>query len=484
MNIRYYYFLMMLLIGTCLTSCKNWDERLVSGNDNLGLTLFDKISGQTELSTFKSLLVKTGYDKVLASSKNYTVWAPTNDALASLNTAILNDTTALKAFVGNHIAYQTNEVLSTSTQRNLVPMLNGKYSTVLGSTFNGIKLVSANTFVGNGVLHTIGASSTVLPSLWDFIKANQAQYKQNNAIVSLTRLVFNASKADTAGIDPLTGKQLYKPNTGFEEVNRFTQGVADVKLESKRYTYFLLKDAAFNTETAKISSYYKAGGDTTNVEAAFNTVKDLLVEGEYTLETLPTTLTSKFGVKFTIDKAAIEGSIPLSNGTAYILNNINVTIADKYQPIVIEGENWVGRSSTPATLTAAMAVVRDLEDPATGRTFKQMSVVGHGVTGFFLRYSIASLPALKYKVYWVAVNDLYNSNTATGETATYAMSQRLVMGTSTSTTFPLTTLTAKNYSEVLLGEYTPAQFGTLNMYLTANGTGAIALDYIKLVPSL
>jgi hypothetical protein len=58
------------------------------------------------------------------------------------------------------------------------------------------------------------------------------------------------------------------------------------------------------------------------------------------------------------------------------------------------------------------------------------------------------------------------------------------MGTSTSTTFPLTTLTAKNYSEVLLGEYTPAQFGTLNMYLTANGTGAIALDYIKLVPSL
>lgn len=484
MNIRYYYFLMMLLIGTCLISCKNWDERLVSSNDALSLTLFDKISGQAELSTFKSLLVKTGYDKVLASSKNYTVWAPTNDALTSLSTAILNDTTALKAFVGNHIAYQTNEVLSTSTQENLVPMLNGKYSAVLGSTFNGIKVVSANTFVGNGILHTIGASSTVLPSLWDFIKANQTQYKQNNAIVSLTRLVFNASKADTAGIDPLTGKQLYKPNTGFEEVNRFTQGVADVRLESKRYTYFLLKDAAFNTETAKISSYYKAGGDTTSVESSFNTVKDLLVEGEYTLETLPTTLTSKFGVKFSIDKAAIQGSVKLSNGTVFILDKINVTIADKYQPIIIEGENWVGRSSTPATLTAAMAVVRDLEDPATGRTFKQMSVVGHGTTGFFLRYAITAMPALKYKVYWVAVNDLYNSNTATGETATYAMSQRLVMGTSANTTFPLTTLTAKNYSEVLLGEYTPAQFGTLNMYLTANGTGAIALDYIKLVPSL
>ena len=52
---------------------------------------------QLSPSNGDSLLIKSGYDKILSSSTNYTVFAPTNDALNGLSTSIVNDTAQLKA---------------------------------------------------------------------------------------------------------------------------------------------------------------------------------------------------------------------------------------------------------------------------------------------------------------------------------------------------------------------------------------------------
>lgn len=474
MTIRYSYLLVLCMVTLSIISCKNWDDRLMNTNDNATQTLITKISNQAELSTFKSLLEKTGYDKLLASSKNFTVYAPNNAALATLNTSILNDTSALKAFVGNHIAFQANEVSATSTTLQLLSLVNGKYVSVKGDLANGIKIISSE-FVGNGVLNTLGAFMEVKPTLSQFIASTRSTYKQNGyATDSITR------------------------------ISKLVGSLAD---ESQRYTYIVLTDAALATEVAKLAPYYKAGGDTTAIEASLNILKDFIIEGEYSIDNLPTTITSKLGTKITIDKAAIKETVKLSNGTVYVLDKINVNIADKFKSIVVEGESWaglrvvpttasytslstakqidlLGRSTLPANLTTTIAAIKDMKDPANGRLFQQIKVVGHAVSGFFLRYTVPNLPAMKYKVYWVAVNDLYNSNTATAETATFAISQRLAMGTAANASFPLTALTAKNYSEVLLGEYTPSKFGRLDMFLTANTTGALVLDYIRLEPVL
>lgn len=474
MTIRYSYLLVLCMVTLSMISCKNWDDRLMSTNDNATQTLIAKVSSQSELSTFKSLLEKTGYDKLLASSKNFTVYAPTNTALASLSTSILNDTSALKTFVGNHIAFQANEVNAASTTTQLLPLVNGKYVSMSGDMINGVKVISS-VFVGNGVLNTMGGFIEAKPSLSKFITSTRGSYKQNGFV------------ADSIG--------------------RITKLVGDLSDESKRYTYFVLTDAALATEVAKLTPYYKAGGDTTAIEASLNTLKDFVIEGDYASDKLPATITSKLGVKLTIDKAAIKETITVSNGTVYVLDKITVNLADKFKSIVVEGENWaglrvvptttsynnlsatdklnfMGRSVLPANLTTTIAAIKDMKDPVNGRVFQQMKVVGHGVSGFYLRYAVANLPVMKYKVYWVAVNDLYNSNTATAETATFAISQRLVMGTATNTSFPFVALTAKNYSEVLLGEYTPSKFGKLDMFLTANTTGALVLDYIRLEPVL
>jgi hypothetical protein len=87
---------------------------------------------------------------------------------------------------------------------------------------------------------------------------------------------------------------------------------------------------------------------------------------------------------------------------------------------------------------------------------------------------------MRYKAYWVAVNDF--------QTATFTM--RLAPGAANATTFAYTTVNPSVYSEVLIGEF------VLNAYqpaydvflVAANSTTATAnplvCDYIRLEPVL
>ncbi len=484
MNLRYLYFSFFVITSLVLSACKPWDDRLVGSQEDLGKNLFVEISSQSNLSTFKDLLVKTGYDKVLASSKNYTVWAPTNEALATLSSTITGDTTALKAFVGNHIALQSYVMPSTAQTPVMITLLNGKTLYFSKDTFGTAAITASNKYVGNGILHILGSSVAVLPSIWDYINTSKSIYTQNSSVASLVTRVFNPAKAIVDSISATTGQPIYRPNTGYELVNAFARNVYDISQEDKRYTYFVLENTAFMNERAKLNDYFKTGGaDTTANLTAYNTTKDLVVEGDYSLDQLPAALKSKFGVTLTIDKSAITQSLKLSNGTVHIVKSIGVNIAEKFQPIIVQGENYSARM--PVSLGSSVIAVRNRLNPLTNTTFNDISVIGHGNSGFWLNYKVTT-PSIKYKVYWVVVNDLYATNTATGETSTFAINQKLAMGSLTSATFayPAAALPVKNYTEQLLGEYTVNNYGTLNMFLVANGTAAISLDYIKLVPVL
>ena len=71
-------------------------------------------------------------------------------------------------------------------------------------------------------------------------------------------------------------------------------------------------------------------------------VKDLVVEGLYTIDQLPPVLTSKFGVKIPIDKSKIVETRKMSNGIAYVFSGINFNVKDKIPTVVVQGENYRG----------------------------------------------------------------------------------------------------------------------------------------------
>lgn len=239
----------------------------------------------------------------------------------------------------------------------------------------------------------------------------------------------------------------------------------------------MLEDAAWDTEVTKYTPYFVTGTpDSNKLVTGWNVLKDFAIDTVYNPSAIPDTIVSKFGTKLPVNRSAIVKTIKTSNGIIYILNKADVQPASKFKPYLIEGENYAATSHDRRGNT----YFRDRFNSLTGKDFKDVLFFNHGVALFNVRYDITEVPSIKYKAYWVAVNDF--------QTTTHT--QKLGIGIAASTTFAYTTLAVNNPSEVYIGEFTMTQYKPVyNIYLvaantTVAATNPIVCDYIKLVPSL
>ncbi|AHF17458.1 fasciclin domain-containing protein [Niabella soli] len=485
------------LFVSCLAGCKKWDDRTKPVDLALGKNLLEEISANPDLSKFYEYLQKTGFSKELAASKTYTVFAPVNSALQSLDPAVVADSAQLRAFIGNHIALQSY-FTSNANPAVRIQMLNGKFVTFSGSNFDDAALTAKDGLAGNGVLHIINKAVAAYPNGWELLQHTKTDYQQSAFILSLTRNVFDATRAVVDSISSLTGLPIYHPGTDSVLKNTFNTTVSDLQDETKQYTYFILNDAGFAAATQQLAPFYQTSTtDSTASLASYNVVKDLIVDGYYTIDQLPPVLTSKFGVKIPIDKSTIVKTIRMSNGIAYVINTISFDIKEKIPVVTVQGENYLGfydangLAVTPRQNNVSAVFTRYRINPTTGQAFTDMFAYGHGISSLNALYVASRLPSVKYKVYWMAVNDTLRLN---GNIIPVTFTQKLAMGARGTnllpTIAPLTNnMTPLNYKEVYLGDYIMPAYGTLRMFLTANastgnGTNSLNLDYIKLVPDL
>lgn len=461
--------LLLLLYGCS----KVKEDRNAITDESLKISLFELVNANPELSTFAKYLVQTGYDKLLSSSKNYTVYAPVNSALAALDPAIVNNAAKLKLFVGNHIAGQLYRTADVPVLTR-ISMLNNKYNNLQSTQIGDAVIKSADKYAANGLLQVVDKFLPALDNSWEVLSTNaDIPLKQKTFMLSLFRNVFDTSNAVVIGINPITGEPLYQPGTDSVYTNLFWNRVHDLKNEKKQYTLFLLTDAAWDAEVTKFKPYYVVTGnpDSNTLVTSWNVVKDFAVDTVYNPSSIPDTIVSEFGTKLPVERSAIVKTIKTSNGIVYIMNKMNVLPSSKIATIRVEGENYTATSHDRRGNT----YFRDRINTITGLDFRDVFVSGHGVTAFNLRYQLQEVPSVKYKAYWVAFNDI----------PSLVFSQRLVIGSTASATFPLTNVPANNLSEVYIGEFTMAKYEPVfNIYLVANTTGPILCDYIKLVPSL
>jgi uncharacterized surface protein with fasciclin (FAS1) repeats len=466
------------LAGLILSACqKKWDEHNEITDEALKNNLYEHISADANLSLFASYLVKTGYDKEIASSKTYTVFAPVNAALQTLDPAIVNNAALLKKFVANHItnqSYYTARVIDSTR----IVMLSGKYLNMKGTKIDDATITTADRYAANGVVQVIDKMMPVLNNCWEFLETNTAApVKQSQFMLSLFQKVFDTTDAVITGVDPNTGAPIYQPGTDSVLTNLIWNRVYDLKKEDKQYTVFMFTDAAWDAEITKYKPYFVTGtADSTTYAASWAVVKDLIVEGVYTPATIPDTILSKFGTKIPVEKASIVQTIKTSNGIIYIMGKIDVQPKHKFRQYLIQAENYTTTSLDRRSNT----YFRDRFNPMTGQDFRDLLVLNHGVALFNLQYSITEMPSVKYKAYWVALNDF--------QTATHT--QKLGIGIPTSTTFGYTTVPLANYNEAYIGEFTNAAYRPVySIYLTAansttNTANPITCDYIRLEPVL
>jgi uncharacterized surface protein with fasciclin (FAS1) repeats len=474
MKSRYKNLLLVAFGLILLYGCsKVKEDRSAITDESLKITLFELVSANPDLSTFTKYLVQTGYDKVLGSSKNYTVYAPVNSALANLDPAIANNADRLKIFVGNHIAQQLYRTADVPVLTR-IGMLNNKYNNIKSSQIGDAVIKTADKYASNGLLQVIDKSLSAIDNCWEVLSANaDVPAGQKSFMLSLFRNVFDTSNAIVTGINPTTGEPIYQPGSDSVYTNLFWNRVHDLKNETKQYTLFVLADAAWDAEVAKFKPYYVVTGnvDSNTLVTSWNVVKDFAVDTVYNPASIPDTIVSKFGTKLPVERSAIVKTIKTSNGIVYIMDKMNVLPSSKIATIRIEGENYTASSHDRRGNT----YFRDRLNTITGLDFRDVFVTGHGVTAFNLRYQLQEIPSVKYKAYWVAYNDV----------PSLTLSQRLVIGSTASTTFPLTSVPANSFNEQYIGEFTMTKYEPLyNIYLVANGTNPILCDYIKLVPSL
>lgn len=468
----------MLAAAIGFTGCqKATDEQNAVTDPSLKKNLMELISEQSDLSTFAGYLTQTGYDKVIASSRTYTVFAPTNTELASLDAGIKNNADRLKTFVGNHIATQlfyTNNV----TTESRIQMMNGKYLNMKGTHIGTANITGKDIYASNGVLQVIDKMQSDIDNCWDVlstysgIPANQKAF-----MLSLFRNVFDPTNAVVIGINPNTGDPIYQPGTDSIYTNLFWNKVADLKDEKKQFTFFVLADAAWDAEQTRWAQYFVTNTpDSNKLVTGWNVVKEFAVDTLYEPATIPDTILSEFGTKLPVERTAIVNTIRTSNGIVYIMNRMNVQPESKFKTIRVEGEQYSGTSHDRRSNT----YFRDRYNTLTGQDFSDVLVFNHGVALFNIRYRLSELPSIKYKVYWTALNDF--------QTANFTM--RFAPGASNATTFPYTTVTPNNYDEVYIGEFTLAQYQALyDVYLvaansTSSAVNPLVCDYFKLVPSL
>jgi uncharacterized surface protein with fasciclin (FAS1) repeats len=458
--------------------CKKLTEEHNAVTDpSLKKDLMQLINENPELTTFAGYLKQTGLDKELISSKIFTVFAPVNSQFVGIDQAILSSAARLKTLLQNHIAGQLLRTTDISSLTR-VQMLSGKYNNMQGASIEGAAVTDADNYAANGILQIVNKPLLALDNCWEFMYNNSlAPVKQTAFMQSLFRNVFDPTNAVVTGINPVTGDPIYQPGTDSIFTNLFWNSVHDLKNEKKQFTYFMLTDATWDLEVNKYKPYFLTSTtDSTTMTASWNVVKDFAVDTLYNPATIPDTILSKSGTKLGIDRNAIVRTVKTSNGIVFIMSKLDVPPLHKFKTITLEAENY----SSTSVDRRGNTYFRDRFNTLTAKDFRDVLVLGHGVALFNIRYQINEMPAVKYKAYWVALNDF--------QVATHT--QKLAIGDPGATTFAYTTVPVNNFAEVYIGEFINTRYWPkYNVYLTAaNSTTAavnpIVCDYIRLVPGL
>jgi uncharacterized surface protein with fasciclin (FAS1) repeats len=490
MRFKKEYLLAVAIFTIIISGCKKWDDHTAVNNQDLTKDLYTKMAEEPGLSKFAALVTQAGLDSLLKSSKNYTVWAPSNDALATLDPAVSADINKLRSFVLNHISNLLYFTKDAQTSKR-IGMLNGKYNNFLANKFEDATITFADKYVKNGVLHVVDKYISVLPNVWDYLNATTAQYLQNSFIAGLNFQDFDPALAVIDSISSSTGLPVYRPGTGIVNKNKFNERVFDLRKEEKQYTYFIVADAAFILKADSLKPYFKtASVASTDSLDKWNVVKDLVVDVLYpTIASLPAVISSKYGVPIRINASLITSSIKVSNGMVYVVSSSGTTTASKFLQSVIQGENPSGFLSDKTANTN----YRVRPNPVTNQNYTDILVSGHGVTGYYSFYRLNEMPSMKYNVYAFSVNDfqtgaVFQSIGVNLYTPPATYTAQPTVPALLSYGVPLKAAVGA-FNEILVGTVTTTLYGTLEFRLTSGaatintaGTGPIVLDYLRIVP--
>ena len=243
----------LAVVALALVACSDtWDEHYGGSSANVQEgSLWQAIKQNDNLSNFASVIEACGYDKSLAGSQVFTVFAPTNshfsadearDLIAAYNEekglVNDNDNIIIKEFLQNHIALYNYSISDGSSDS--VMMMNGKYVPLTSSQFGGASLLSSNQLYGNGVLFTIDGKAEYVPNVFEYVRKDSDLDSLYSFLYSdrFYRKEFLPEKS-VAG-DLVDGKTVYLDSVFRQQNDLFDYGFLDADLNTEDSTYWMI----------------------------------------------------------------------------------------------------------------------------------------------------------------------------------------------------------------------------------------------------
>ena len=241
------------LSSLLLSSCSDkWDDHYDGAAQGVQEgSLWQAIQQNPELSNFRSVVEACGYDKSLASTQVFTVFAPTNSCLSKEEADQLiasykaekgkvedNDNTTIKEFLQNHIALYNYSVSSSSNDS--IVMMNGKNVLLTNDKIGNSPLVSTNKLYGNGVLFTVGSQVDYFPNVFEYMRRDADLDSLYSFFYNerFYRKEFQPEKSVEGGI--VDGRTIYLDSVFRQQNDLFDSEFLSARLNNEDSTYWML----------------------------------------------------------------------------------------------------------------------------------------------------------------------------------------------------------------------------------------------------
>jgi uncharacterized surface protein with fasciclin (FAS1) repeats len=368
-------YIVLLLVSCLAFSCKDaYDDHYDGVAAGGTQSLKELIEENKDLSAFAQLITIAGLDSVFASNQTYTVWAPTNEALSSMNLASIDKEQA-RLIVENHMARYNN---STATPDNkLIRMRDKKtfYFTAGGTVFGGAKLLQHDILATNGILHTLQSQIPYYYNLYEYIQSNPQTSDLAAFISSFQEEVFNEELSSVIDINE-SGQTVYDtittPYNRLFDANFFfglvDLGIGHINEEDSLYTMLVPTNTAWDAAYQRIAPYFKAPGNDSlqNQQTSLAIVDDLIYRGvienpasrDYLVSTSPIYANNHSTIIYN-PAELFEGSekIQASNGLIFQTNALNYNNTETWnKQIQVETDYTRGRVLSANTTISTRTV--------------------------------------------------------------------------------------------------------------------------------
>ncbi len=346
-----------LVAALSLTSCSDdWDNHYDRNESAASESVLEMVEADPQLSTFAKMLEISGYKELLGSSQTFTVFAPTNDALASVD---LTDVDEVKRIVANHMARFNNSTATSATQG--VKMFNGKRFFFTDGGFGGASLLQTDKIARNGILHVVSSQIPYIYNLREYIDTHASTSDIAAFIRRFDEKRLDVDASVAIGVDE-NGQTVYDSVLiDFNPIfNTPVRGLGAIADEDSVFSMIIPDNAAWQQAYERISPYFKVynadqavADSIADVQTSLAILSDLVYRAEVTDPAAFPMLMSTTGSEITDVPSLFAGTnrIQASNGWIWeapsVLNYDNTLTWNK--EIEVEAESMSGRTPGAGT---------------------------------------------------------------------------------------------------------------------------------------